>query len=201
MANLQYVNETAVKPLIRLVTSKRGVDFPEQHAAPKAYERRRQTNQTVGASKQHAENKRRKRVRHDQAAHVGSEKAIVAAVANDQDQLGHRQLQEHDREDQKHERVLRCGFRLIDPQLRNRGGQKQERDDKILGGLGLMPAENEESHPADETGEDQHLDIYIADSRFRSNSLRVRRRRVLREASPRLTSRPRLKKSSMWIFG
>src|SRR5713226_6625604 len=33
----------------------------------------------------------------------------------------------------------------------------------------------------------------------RSNSLRVRRRRVLREASPRLTSRPRFRKSSMEI--
>ena len=37
-------------------------------------------------------------------------------------------------------------------------------------------------------------------SRLRNNSLRERRRRILREARPRLMSRPRLKESSMSIL-
>jgi len=38
-------------------------------------------------------------------------------------------------------------------------------------------------------------------SRLRNNSLRERRRRILREARPRLMSRPRLRESNMSILG
>src|SRR5438034_10691994 len=70
---------------------------------------------------------------------------------------------------------------------------------KFLVGSGCCPLKTREANQPANAAKITSF-AYGAYSRFRPNSLRVRRRRVFREAKPRLMSRPRLKESNIPIF-
>ncbi len=53
---------------------------------------------------------------------------------------------------------MRKGLRLIDPELRERGREKQQSDDEVLGRLWLLAAEDKKGETGDESGEDQRFD-------------------------------------------
>lgn len=82
-----------------------------------------------------------------------------AAIAEDKNDLCHRELQKHGSENKKKKRRSRKGLRLIDPELNERGREKKKRDDEVLRRLRMLPAENEEGETGDKTGEDEHLDV------------------------------------------
>ena len=81
----------------------------------------------------------------------------MAAVAHYQHQLGDRELHQDDAEDQEDARSARKCFRLVDPELNQGGGEEEKRDDEILGGFGLLPAEDEKGEARDEPGDDKHF--------------------------------------------
>src|SRR5712692_2434179 len=110
-------------------------------------------------AEQNTEHKRRESIGHDQFAHFRFEKAVVTASAENEHKLGDCQLQQDDAENEKNARVLRIRLWLVDPQLRDRSCQKQQRDNEVLGRFGLLAAENKKSQSGDETGEDNYLYI------------------------------------------
>ena len=113
--------------------------------------------EAVVAPEQHAEHERREGVGRDQPGSLRSEECEDAAVAEDEEELRRRELHEDDAEDEKQARVAQKGVRLIDPELRQRGREKEKRDDEILRRLRLLAAEDEKREPGDEGGEDRHL--------------------------------------------
>ncbi len=57
----------------------------------------------------------------------------------------------------KSARVTPKSIRLIDPELRDRGDEKEQRDDEVLRRLRLLSAEDEEREPGDEGDENGDL--------------------------------------------
>ena len=133
----------------------RRIDGSEKNAAPKTHEDRRK--QAVTAPQQHAQDERGKGVGSHQSAGLRAKDAVMAAVAHHQHQLGDRELHQDDAEDQEDARGARKRFWLIDPELNQGGGEKEKRDDEILGGLGLLSAEDEKGEARDEAGDDEHF--------------------------------------------
>ena len=93
-----------------------------------------------------------------EAAGLGAENPVMAAVAKNQDELGHGQLDQDNSKDEKDARGSRKCFRLIDPELNERGGEKEQSNDEILRRLGLLPAENKKGQTSDESAQDHDLD-------------------------------------------
>src|SRR5262249_53474448 len=91
---------------------------------------------------QDAYHQRRKSIWRNQSGRFWSQEAVAAAVANDQQQFGDRQLHKNNAEDEKNSRVLLEAFWLIDPKLRNRSRQDKERNDVIFRWLWLLTAKD-----------------------------------------------------------
>jgi hypothetical protein len=72
-------------------------------------------------SEQNAQCKGCKSIRRDEAAHFRSQKPVVAAVANYQQQFRDRELYQYNAKDEKDPRILIKAFGLINPQLCNGG--------------------------------------------------------------------------------
>ena len=81
---------------------------------------------------QDAQHQRRKSIWRNQSRRFRFQEAVIAAVTSNQQQFGDRQLHKNNAEDEKNSRVLLEALGLIDPKLRNRSGQDQERNDVIL---------------------------------------------------------------------
>src|SRR5262249_54520552 len=113
--------------------------------------------------------------------------------------FGGSQLHKNDAKDKKDSRVLRKTLRLVDPKLGDRSGQNQQSNKKILRRFRLFATKDEKCETAGKHRKDQHLDIGEF-STLCMSSLRARRRRVFREARPRLMSRPRFRKSNILFF-
>jgi hypothetical protein len=88
-----------------------------------------------------------------------SQEPGVAAVANKQQQIGDRQLQKYNAEDEKNSRVLLEALRLIDPKLRDRSSKDQERNNVILRRFRLLTAKNEKRQATRKQRKDDYLYI------------------------------------------
>ena len=94
------------------------------------------------AAKQNAQDKRREGVGGDQPSHLRLQKLIIAAVTNYQQDFRDRQLDKDHSKNEKNPRASRKALWLIDPELRNRGRQNQERNDKVLRWFRLLTTEH-----------------------------------------------------------
>ena len=126
----------------------RRIDRSEKDAAPETDEDG--GVKSVIAPQQNAEDQRRERIGRDQHAHFRFQKPERAAVAKHQQELGRRELDQNDSENEQDARVLRKCLGLIDPQLGHGDAEKEQRDDEIFGRLRLLPAENEKRQAGDE---------------------------------------------------
>ena len=108
-------------------------------------------------TEQHAQHQRRKSIWRNQSGRFWSQEAVIAAVANDQQQFDDRQLHKNNAEDEKNSRVLLEAFWLIDPKLRDGGGKDQERNDVILRRLRLLTAKDEKRQTTSKQRKDEHL--------------------------------------------
>src|ERR1041385_4166305 len=153
------------------------IDFAEKNAAPQAHENR--GVKAVIAVKKHAEQKRRERIGRDQADRFRPEKTERAAVAENEKKLRRRELEENDAENEKQPRAAQEGRWLVNPKLRQRRGEEEQRDDEILRRLGLLPAENQSGDAGDEGRENKILRA--------GRILETVEQLVLRSAATRLT--------------
>ena len=110
-------------------------------------------------AEQDAQHQRRKSIWRNQSGRFWSQEAVIAAVANDQQQLDDRQLHKNNAEDEKNSRVLLEAFWLIDPKLRDRSGQDQERNDVILRRLRLLTAKDEKRQTTSKQRKNEYLYI------------------------------------------
>ena len=108
-------------------------------------------------AQQDTEHQRRKSIWHNQSGRFRSQEAVIATVANDQQQFGDRQLYKNNAEDEKNSRVLLETFWLIDPKLRNGGGQDQECNDVILRWLRLLTAKDEKRQTTSKQRKNEYL--------------------------------------------
>src|SRR4030095_9652936 len=133
------------------------INRTKQHAAPQAYEKR--CVKAVLPAQQDAEHQRGKSIWRNQSGRFWFQEAIAAAVANDQQQFDNSQLHENNAENEKNSRVLLEAFWLIDPKLRDRSGQNQERNDVILRWLRLLTAKDEKRQTTSKQRKNKYLCI------------------------------------------
>ena len=141
--------------------------------------------EAVIATEQNAEDERCKGIGRDQPGGLGSKERKSAALAKHEQDLRRRKLEVDDAKDEKDARIPQKRFWLIDPELRHRGGEEEEGEDKVRVGSGCCPLKISSASPATNATKIVTL-IQGAYSRLRSISLGAWRRRVLPEASPRL---------------
>ncbi len=108
-------------------------------------------------AEQDAQHQRCKSIWRNQSGRFWFQEAVIAAVANDQQQFDDRQLHKNDAKNEENSRVLLEAFRLIDPKLRNRSGQDQERNDVILRRLRLLTAKHEKRQTTSKQRKDEYL--------------------------------------------
>ncbi len=109
------------------------------------------------AAEKDAKNKRRKSVGRDQPGRLRSEEREEAAVTEDDEELGRGELQINDPEDEKDARVPEEGIGLVDPELRDRGREQKEGEDKVARRLRLLTAKDKKGETGDEEDEDRDL--------------------------------------------
>ena len=110
-------------------------------------------------AQQNAQHKRCKRIGHDQPRHFRLQESITATVTKHEQQFGNGKLHQNDAKDEKNARASRKAPGLVDPKLSNRGGQDQQRNDKILGRLRLLTAKNEKREATDKYRKDHDLGV------------------------------------------
>jgi hypothetical protein len=108
-------------------------------------------------AEQDAQHQRRKSIWRNQSGRFWPQKAVIAAVANHEQQLDDRQLHKNNAKDEKNSRILLEAFWLIDPKLRDRRGQDQERNDVILRRLRLLAAKDEKRQTTSKQGKDEYF--------------------------------------------
>jgi hypothetical protein len=113
----------------------------------------------VITAEQNAQHQRRERIRRKEPAHFRREKFERVFARQYENELRRRELDKDRSENEKDARVLGKGSRLIDPQLHDRGREKEERDHEIFGGLRLLSAENQKRKASDERSQDNDFDI------------------------------------------
>ena len=106
---------------------------------------------------QDAQHQRGKSIWYDQSSRFRLQKAIIAAVAKEQEQFNDRQLHKNDAKNQKDSRVLLKAFWLIDPKLRDGSSQDQERDNVILRWLRLLTTKDQKRQTTSEERKNAHL--------------------------------------------
>ena len=111
------------------------------------------------APEQHAQHERREGIRRNQAAHLWLEEPVVPAVTDYQQKFRDRELHQDYAENQQNPRASRKAFRLIDPELSNRGRQNEQCNHKILCRFRLLTAENKKRQTANKHRENQQLAV------------------------------------------
>src|SRR5207247_3336974 len=84
-----------------------------------------------------------KRIGRDQSGHFRLQEWVIAAVTNNEQQFGDRQLHKNNGKNKKDSRVLRKTLRLVDPKLGDRSGQNQQSNKKILRQFRLFATKDE----------------------------------------------------------